>query len=213
MATTLPLIKAAPTPQTVNVLSLTASVTDTNQSIDLQQVEDISIQAVYTDATPANKAFASTDVIIADDTVTIAAHGFVTGLKVQLTTSGTLPTGVVVLTNYFIIKVDANTIKFASSLANAVAGTAIDLTGAGAGNSSVNPVALGTSTFALYASNDNVNFSAIPTMTVTISATGSTVFGLGQPDYRYLCLIFTAPTAGALTLSAIANVRKTNVQA
>lgn len=78
--------------------------------------------------------FASTDVNTANDQITIAANPeLVTGRKIQLTTTGALPTGLALATDYYVIVVDSTHIKLASSLANAVAGTAIDITGAGSG--------------------------------------------------------------------------------
>lgn len=59
---------------------------------------------------------------------TIVFHGFNhSGVPVQLT--GTPPTGLSTATTYYIIYVDASTVKFASSLANALAGTAISISG------------------------------------------------------------------------------------
>ena len=45
--------------------------------------------------------------------------------RVQLTTSGTLPAGLAPATNYYVINVSDTTCKFATSYANAVAGTVI----------------------------------------------------------------------------------------
>lgn len=70
------------------------------------------------------KAFLSTDWNAATDQVTITAHGFLTGLRVHVGLSGG---GWDPNTDYYIIKVDANTVKIATSLANARAGTAINL--------------------------------------------------------------------------------------
>lgn len=78
--------------------------------------------------------FASTDVNTGTDQITVTANSeLITGRKIQLTTTGTLPTGLSLATDYYIIVVDSTHIKLASSLANAVAGTAIDITGAGSG--------------------------------------------------------------------------------
>lgn len=78
--------------------------------------------------------FASTDVNTGTEQVTVTANPeLVTGRKVQLTTTGTLPTGLSLATDYYLIVVDTTHVQFASSLANAVAGTAINLTGAGSG--------------------------------------------------------------------------------
>lgn len=86
--------------------------------------------------TPLAGGIAS-EVDIVANTVTIPSHGYTLGLKGQLTTTGTLPAGLSLATDYFIIVVDANTVKFASSLANAQAGTAVDITNQGA-SASVN---------------------------------------------------------------------------
>lgn len=60
--------------------------------------------------------------------------------RVQLTTSGTLPAGLSLATNYWVIAVTDLTFKLATSYANAVAGTAIDITDAGTGTHTVNTV-------------------------------------------------------------------------
>jgi microcystin-dependent protein len=65
--------------------------------------------------------------------VTNTAHGIYTGEGVYFTTTGALPTGVTANTLYYAIRVDANTFRLATSLANAVAGTAITTTGSQSG--------------------------------------------------------------------------------
>lgn len=207
MATELTCIRLGVTPQTALIETLTESVTDTNQKCDVQGVEQLSIHSVYTDATPGAKSFLAAAVNVANDTITLTAHGFVTGLKIAL--SGTnLPTGLSA-TNYWAIVVDANTIKVAVSLAAAVAGTAVDITAQGTtADAAFTPAALGSSTFACYGSNDGTNWVALTSMTVTISAAGTSLFRLGSPDYRYLQLRFTAPVAGALTIAVYVNARK-----
>jgi hypothetical protein len=71
--------------------------------------------------------------------LTITAHGLNTGDgPFQLTTTGSLPTGLTTLTNYWVIRFDANTIQFATSLANALAGTFIVLSSNGTGTNTVN---------------------------------------------------------------------------
>src|SRR5438045_9044909 len=62
------------------------------------------------------------------DVATATAHGLVTGTgPVVLTTSGTLPAGLALLTRYWPIVLTAYTFKLATSRANAAAGTAIDI--------------------------------------------------------------------------------------
>lgn len=94
---------------------------------------DIEIPLPLTDVT-----YASTDVTTGTDTVAAVAHGMTTGDgPYRVTTSGTLATGLAVDTNYWIIAPTAGTFKYASSYANALAGTAVDLTAAGSGNTTL----------------------------------------------------------------------------
>jgi len=67
------------------------------------------------------------------DSLTINNHPFNVGERVYITTTATLPGGLSALTEYFIIDTDVNTIKLATTKANAIAGTAIDLTTTGSG--------------------------------------------------------------------------------
>ena len=76
------------------------------------------------------------------DELTATAHGLQNLDLVQVTNSGgALPTGLAASTNYWVIPVDANNVKLATSLANAIAGTAIDLTTNGTGTNQVISVA------------------------------------------------------------------------
>lgn len=67
------------------------------------------------------------------DTFTSTAHGMATGDSGYISSAGTLPTGVAINTLYWVIVVDANTFKLATTRADALAGTAIDLTSNGSG--------------------------------------------------------------------------------
>lgn len=58
--------------------------------------------------------------------------------RVQLTTTGTLPGGLSLATNYFVIRLTDFTCKFATSYANAVAGISVDITSAGSGTHTIN---------------------------------------------------------------------------
>lgn len=89
-----------------------------------------SIGTAYETAEAAT--IATTDVNTTTDVITETAHGFVTGQKVTYDDGGsTAITGLVDNTDYYVIKLTANTFKVATSLANAFAGTAINLTGTG----------------------------------------------------------------------------------
>jgi hypothetical protein len=76
------------------------------------------------------------------DICTAVGHGMVTGSAVQVSNSGgALPTGLSAATTYFAIVLTTDTFKLATSRANALAGTAIDITGAGTGTQTATTVA------------------------------------------------------------------------
>ena len=77
-------------------------------------------------------ADASTDIITMTSTTNIPSN-ILTGTRVRLTTTTTLPAGLALATDYYVIKVTDSTFKLATSYANAVAGTAINITDAGTG--------------------------------------------------------------------------------
>ncbi|MBY0395015.1 MAG: tail fiber protein [Thermoleophilia bacterium] len=96
--------------------------------------------------------------VVGTATVTLAspgvftrtAHGLFTGQQVYLTTTGALPTGLAQNTNYWAIRVTADTFRLATSLANALAGTAINTSGSQSGTHTVRRtfgVGNGSSTF------------------------------------------------------------------
>ena len=81
------------------------------------------------------------DTFTADDTTDIITwtsttnkpSNILTGTRVQLTTTTTLPAGLSLATNYYVIKLSDSTCKLATSYANAIAGTAINITSTGTG--------------------------------------------------------------------------------
>lgn len=65
--------------------------------------------------------------------VTWTGHGLRSGDRLQITTTGALPTGLSASTTYWVVYIDANTFSLASSLANAAAGTKIGTSGSQSG--------------------------------------------------------------------------------
>lgn len=159
-----------------------------------------SIQAVYEDVTPVAQNFVAADVTINPaNTITILAHGFFTGLKVALTGTN-LPAGLAA-TDYWVIVVDEDTIKLASSLANAVSGTPVIITTQGTtADALLTPAALGGVVVKLQASNDGEHFTDIPGDTVTIGTDGSILWDLGVITYRVL-RVSEAASTGAINLT------------
>lgn len=82
-------------------------------------------------------ADAGTDICTWTSTANIPSN-VLTGTKVRLTTTVTLPAGLALATDYYVIKLSDTTFSLATSYANAVAGTAINITDAGTGTHTVN---------------------------------------------------------------------------
>ena len=83
-------------------------------------------------AAPAVRTIATSAVSTANNTITISSHGILTGTKLTYQDgSGTALAGLTDNTAYFAVAASDDTIKLASSLSNAQAGTTINLTGTG----------------------------------------------------------------------------------
>ena len=98
---------------------------------------NIRLSASLTPESVKEYALAAASFDAAADTVSVPSHGYVVGQKVVLGTSvgATLAAGLEEDLTYFVIVVDANTLKLAATSAEAVAGTAVDITDAGTDNS------------------------------------------------------------------------------
>jgi hypothetical protein len=141
----------------------------------------------------------------AGNSVTIPTHGFFDGLKGQLTTTGTLPAGVTTATDYFIIVVDANTVQFAASLADALAGTAIDITDEGSGVHTFTPTSLAGGAVKIQKSNSPAKevlagdgtWDDVAAAT-SITADANVWFEKDRPTYRWIRVHYTL-TAGSMS--------------
>jgi len=123
----------------------------------------ISVQAKVD--VPAAVVFASSGIDATANTFTKSGAVLWTGAKGQFTTSNTLPTGISLATDYWAILVDltTGTYKFATSLNNAIAGTAIDITTTGTGNQTFTPVALAGGAIAFQRTNVQTTTGALST--------------------------------------------------
>lgn len=78
----------------------------------------------------------------ANNELDLAAHAYATGDgPLRLTTTGTLPTGLALATDYYAIYKDAGTIQLATSLANALAKTAVAFSDVGSGTHTIEDTA------------------------------------------------------------------------
>lgn len=114
---------------------------------DVTPADRVFVRAIATTGEVAGAFRASVDtdaLVVADftftasastDLATATAHGLITGdgpLQVS-NSGGALPSGLSAATDYWVIRNDANTFYFATSQANALTGTHIDLTTNGTG--------------------------------------------------------------------------------
>ncbi len=187
------------------VVNLTASTVASSTPVNISQADTVCYQLNYSDATPGAKTFVAANVTVNPaNTITITAHGFFTGLKVAL--SGTnLPTGLSA-TNYWVIRVDADTISLATSLLNASAGTAVHITGQGTtSDAALTPAGL-SQVAKLQQSNDGITYFDVSGLTVTITGSGNTLWLVTAPPAFWHQVVVT-PTSGALTLAVIDCIR------
>lgn len=160
--------------------SNTNMITTTNSTAKSNDA-NFAIQAVVTVNTPAAIAFtcATTDIC-----TTATAHGFTTGLKTQVSTTTTLPTGLSGSTDYFPIVLSSTTFSLATSLANAQAGTVIDITGAGSGTHTITPTSIAGASVKLQGSIDCTNFTDIANTSTNVTATVNLLWSLADQHYR-----------------------------
>lgn len=185
---------------------LTGTTASDAIELDLQLGYSLQIAAVV--ETNANKVISA--VSAAADTVTIVGHEYPLGLKVQLTTTGTLPAGLTVTTDFFLIIVDVDTLSFATTLANALAGTAVDITDAGTGTHTVEPVALAGGAWKIQGTNIPVDnptsrvWVDIPGETANITVTAN-FLQLKDISHLRAIRLSAVVTAGSVSVSAWVN--------
>jgi len=181
--------------------------TQTSDPYNLEHQGGYCYTAAYVVAALSNKTFVDAAVDVAEDTITITAHALATSQAFTLTTTGVLPGGLALATTYYAIIVDANTIKVASSVANAVAGTAVGITSAaGGGTHTVNKTALtGASLkvqFSLdYDPDESPNAGTwydVTSSSTNITATGSHYQNVPDVYYPWIRFALTLPS-GLLT--------------
>lgn len=86
--------------------------------------------------TPIYHTFATTDVNTGTDVLTVATN-IPTGTPISFSSSGSVPTGLVSGTVYYAINQSSTTLKVATTYANAIAGTAIDISATGSGTHTI----------------------------------------------------------------------------
>lgn len=126
----------------------------------------------YISATTASATVATSAVDTSTDVITVSSHGLATTNSVTYHNGGgTALAGLTHESTYYVVKVDANSFKLASSYDNAVDGTTIDLTGTGNNSQYFTD---GDKTITI--TGTNVSDAAI-TETLTLPTTAGTVNG------------------------------------
>lgn len=185
------------------VISATSTLTGANRNYGIWT----SSYAALTPNATQMQGGSDSAIVTASSKIKGTAHGFTTALPVLFAKSaGTAPGALVANTTYYVIKVDANSFKLASSAANAKLGTSVSIatqTAQGGGSFTLTPLAIaGTPSFKWQASNDLSNWVDLSVSSVTMSslAPASTSWDFGTINYRYIRLNVVAPTAGGINL-------------
>lgn len=186
----------------------TAAAALTLTPVDVIQAKGYGVLVACTVATAAVKTFLDAAVDVTANTITIASHGYYTGLKVAATTTGTLPGGLSA-TDYYVIRVDASTIKLSTSAANAIAGTEVDITSAaGGGTHTLTPAALAGASYKLQYSLDGITYIDSG-VTNNVTVTASFLHEKVDPMFNYVQLVW-AMSAGQIAYSVSTLVKEEN---
>ena len=177
--------------QTTNFTSISL-ISDTRQFIKgYAYVQEITV------VSPSAGTFTAD---AATDVMTKTAHGFKTGLVVRVSNSGgALPSGLLAATDYYVIYVSADTFKLATSLVNANAGTAINITTNGTGTQTVTPTALAGANYKHQISVDGstwIDGGGSTNITVSTNVITEKV----HPMYNYIRHVYTL-TSGQLSVT------------
>lgn len=173
-------------------------------SLDAIDVRNAKGYEIFVDTT-VTTASAATFTAATTDICTITAHGYYTGLKVAATTSGTLPAGLSA-TNYYVIRIDANTFYLATSAANAIAGTRVDITDTGTGTHTLTPAALSGASYKVQISPDGTNWFD-QSVTNNVTATSQFIHEKIDPMFCYFKIVW-ALTAGQIAYNVYTTVKE-----
>jgi hypothetical protein len=128
---------------------------------------------------------------------------------VQVSSTTTLPAGLSAATNYFVIKLTDSTFKLATSYANAVAGTAIDITSTGTGTHTVNnllprytngaglqAIMLNTNATPLGAATPNLSLPSYTNSAAVAARATPTVLPIGKTAAANSLILYSGTGAG-----------------
>lgn len=167
-----------------------------------------SVQAVWSDATPASVVVPSADVNPdPDNSFTSVDHGFPTGLIVNFTTADA-PSGLTNGLDYYVIRLDVDHFQVAATRQDAVDGIPVTFTNQGTGDQTFTTTPLTSAIVKLQMSNDGINFTDITGKNEVATGSGSVLWDLGHVTFRVLRVV-EVPNYGAMNL--ILNFNGTNL--
>lgn len=150
-------------------------------------------------------ADASTDICTWTSTANIPSN-ILTGTRVRLTTTTTLPAPLATATDYYLVKLSDTTFELATTYANAIAGTQINITDAGTGThtvtwllprytngAGVNAIIFNSNATALGAATPNMSLGYTNSSQATSRAT-PTVLPIGKSAASNSHIIYTGAT-------------------
>lgn len=148
---------------------------------------------------------ATSDICTYTSTANIPSN-ILTGTRVRLTTTTTLPAGLALATDYYVIRLSDTTFSLASSYANSIAGTAVDITDTGTGThtiswllprytngAGVQAIAFNPGASALAAATPNMALGYTNSAQVTSRAT-PTVLPIGKTAATNSHILYTGAT-------------------
>jgi len=165
----------------------------------------LSVQLIATVGNDGPETFAREDVDVALSRITIAAHGFVTGQELALTTDDALPAPLEE-TDYYVIVVDEDTFQLAETAENALAGIPIVLEDDGAPGSTntLTGTALSGASCAIQRSNDGENWDTMSTENIS-AATNTYMTVNDSLNYKFIRAV-KAISAGAAEVKPLLTV-------
>jgi hypothetical protein len=206
------LLLATPSFSQVLENGTTIALSESSDALELPKETIASFTTVITAANPAAFTFVDGDVHVVNNTIAETAHGLTTGVKVALTNSGgALPTGTSA-TDYYVIVVSSSLIKLATSQANALAGTAVDITAAaGGGTHTITPNTTIAGTIKYQESNEPDTVTKVWVDTadspVAFTATSNFLHDFINISAKRMRAVITV-TSGTVTATVRANAKR-----
>jgi len=196
-----------------------AATRNVDYDLNKGEIDGLTVQVVYSSYTEIAVNVLNTDVNVDKDSVT-STNTFCLGLPVLIeNVLGTLPTGLVTKTTYYVIPdaLSSNIFYLATTSTAAVKNIRLNITAASTTDIfSITPIPIsGTFTFKLQGGNDGVNFSDLYidssqcSLSVGSPYTASSVmWDFGDTYFKYLRLNFTTGTWGAIDLDVLLNGKR-----